>query len=153
MALGKAPKNLTPNQQAKVEWIAKTDPRLYRAYKLKEALRLVFYNDTVKEAKEALDAWFKWARHCRIPAFVELQKKINRHMQSILNTIEYISQRLECCFASSQALDRYSANAFRVHSLHLTHLMQSALPSCSCVSQWQSASSFFQALSHPSGAT
>lgn len=56
MALGKAPKNLTPNQQAKVEWIAKTDPRLYRAYKLKEALRLVFYNDTVKEAKEALDA-------------------------------------------------------------------------------------------------
>ena len=43
MALGKAPSNLTPNQQAKVEWIAKTDPRLYRAYKLKESLRLVFY--------------------------------------------------------------------------------------------------------------
>ena len=89
IALGKAPSNLTPNQQAKVEWIAKTDPRLYRAYKLKEALRLIFYNDTVENAKEALDAWFKWARHCRIPAFVELQKKINRHKQSILNTIEY----------------------------------------------------------------
>ena len=89
MALGKAPSNLTPNQQAKVEWIAKTDPRLYRAYKLKESLRLVFYNDTVEDAKESLDAWFKWARHCRIPAFVELQKKINRHKQSILNTIEY----------------------------------------------------------------
>ena len=80
---------LTPNQQAKVEWIAKTDPRLYRAYKLKESLRLVFYNDTVEDAKESLDAWFKWARHCRISAFVELQKKINRHKQSILNTIEY----------------------------------------------------------------
>lgn len=80
---------LTPNQQAKVEWIAKTDPRLYRAYKLKESLRLVFYNDTVEDAKESLDAWFKWARHCRISAFVELQKKINQHKQSILNTIEY----------------------------------------------------------------
>ena len=80
---------LTPNQQAKVEWIAKTDPRLYRPYKLKESLRLVFYNDTVEDAKESLDAWFKWARHCRISAFVELQKKINRHKQSILNTIEY----------------------------------------------------------------
>ena len=89
MALGKAPSNLTPNQQAKVEWIAKTDPRLYRAYKLKESLRLVFYNDTVEDAKESLDAWFKWARHCRISAFVELQKKIKRHKQSILNTIEY----------------------------------------------------------------
>ena len=43
----------------------------------------------VENAKETLDAWFKWARHCRIPAFVELQKKINRHKQSILNTIEY----------------------------------------------------------------
>lgn len=50
---------------------------------------LVFYNDTVEDAKESLDAWFKWARHCRISAFVELQKKINRHKQSILNTIEY----------------------------------------------------------------
>ena len=47
---------LTPNQQAKVEWIAKTDPRLYRAYKLKESLRLVFHNDTIEDAKEALDA-------------------------------------------------------------------------------------------------
>ena len=67
--------NITPNHQAKVEWIAKTDPRLYRAYKLKESLRLVFHNDTIEDAKEAHDAWFKWARHCRIPAFVELQKR------------------------------------------------------------------------------
>jgi len=89
MALGKAPKNLTPNQQAKVIWIAKTDPRLYRAYKLKEALRLVFYNETVEEARKALDAWIKWAQHCRIPTFVELQRKIRRHMTSILNTVEY----------------------------------------------------------------
>jgi transposase len=66
-----------------VEWIAKTDPKLYRAYKLKEALRLVFYNDTVEEASEALTAWIKWARHCRIPAFVELQKKIVRHQSLV----------------------------------------------------------------------
>ena len=89
IALGKSTSNLTPNQQAKVEWIAKTEPRLYRAYKLKEALRLVFYNDTVEEAAEALTAWVKWARHCRIPAFVELQRKIVRHWNAILNTIEY----------------------------------------------------------------
>ena len=72
-----------------MEWIAKTEPRLYRAYKLKEALRLVFYNDTVEEAAEALTAWVKWARHCRISAFVELQRKIVRHWNAILNTIEY----------------------------------------------------------------
>lgn len=57
---------------------------------------------------------------------------------------------LLCILAS---LGPIFSDAFRVHSLHRTHLMQSALPSCSCVSQWQSASLFFQALSHPSGAT
>lgn len=66
---------------------------------------------------------------------------------------KHISQRLECCFASSQALDRYSANAFRVHSLHLTHLMQSASRSCSFVSLWQSDSLSSQVLSHLNGAT
>ena len=66
--------NITPNQQAKVEWIAKTDPRLYRAYKLKESLRLVFHNDTIEDAKEALDAWLKWARHCRILHLLNYKK-------------------------------------------------------------------------------
>ena len=43
----------------------------------------------VEEAEEALTAWVNWARHCRIPAFVELQRKIVRHWNAIINTIEY----------------------------------------------------------------
>ena len=39
-ALWKNPENLTEKQQAKLAWIAKTDPRLHRAYLLKEGLRL-----------------------------------------------------------------------------------------------------------------
>ena len=35
-ALWKNPENLTDRQQVKLAWIAKTDPRLYRAYLLKE---------------------------------------------------------------------------------------------------------------------
>jgi transposase len=41
-ALWKNPENLTDRQRVKLEWIAKTDPRLYRAYLLKEGLRSVF---------------------------------------------------------------------------------------------------------------
>jgi transposase len=33
-ALWKNPQNLTVRQVAKLEWVAKTDPRLYRAYLL-----------------------------------------------------------------------------------------------------------------------
>ena len=86
-ALGKNPENLTANQQAKLELIAKTDNRLWRAYKLKEELRTVFRLDKAA-GKEQLDHWIKWAQHCRIPAFVELQRKIRRHYDAILATLE-----------------------------------------------------------------
>lgn len=87
-ALWKNPENLTVHQQARLEWIAKTDPRLYRAYLLKEGLRHAF---VVKgdAGKEALDAWTRWARRCRIPAFVELQRKITKHRRAIDATLDY----------------------------------------------------------------
>ncbi len=77
-ALWKNPEDLTERQTAKLAWIAKTDPRLYRAYLLKEGLRHVF---SVKgeEGKQALDRWISWARRCRIPVFVELAGRIVRH--------------------------------------------------------------------------
>lgn len=86
-ALGKAPENLTETQKAKLELIQLSDNRLYRAYKLKEALRLILHMTDVEEADATLIGWVKWARHCRIPEFVELQKKIMRHREHILNTI------------------------------------------------------------------
>ncbi|HET8601048.1 MAG TPA: ISL3 family transposase, partial [Segeticoccus sp.] len=87
-ALWKNPQNLTERQQAKLAWVAKADPRLYRAYLLKEHLRMVFQLD-VDEAAEALDVWIGWARRCRIPAFVELQRRIVKHADSILAAIEH----------------------------------------------------------------
>ena len=41
-ALWKNPDDLTDRQHDKLAWIAKTDPRLHRAYLLKEGLRYVF---------------------------------------------------------------------------------------------------------------
>ncbi|HEU5044335.1 MAG TPA: ISL3 family transposase [Nocardioidaceae bacterium] len=87
-ALWKNPDNLTTRQQAKLAWIAKTDPRLHRAYLLKEGLRLVFQLPH-DEAVEALEAWIGWARRCRIGAFVDLQRRIVKHRASILAAIEH----------------------------------------------------------------
>jgi transposase len=87
-ALWKNPENLTSRQQTKLAWIAKTDPRLHRAYLLKEGLRLVFQLP-LEEAAEALDVWVGWARRCRIPAFIDLQRRITKHRTSILAAIEH----------------------------------------------------------------
>jgi transposase len=87
-ALWKNPENLTDRQQQKLDWIAKTDPRLYRGYLLKEGLRYVF---AVKgqDGIEALDRWLSWARRCRIPAFVHLAKRITGARDRIIATLEH----------------------------------------------------------------
>jgi transposase len=81
-ALWKNPENLTERQHDKLAWIAKTDPRLHRAYLLKEGLRTVFVLKG-DAGKEALDRWIGWARRCRIPAFVALQRRIVKHREAI----------------------------------------------------------------------
>jgi len=85
-ALLKNPDHLTASQEVIVEMIATENPLLYRAYLLKERLRLVFRLPPDEAAAE-LDAWVKWAQHCRIPQFVELQRKIRRHWDAILSSI------------------------------------------------------------------
>lgn len=86
-ALGKAPEHLTENQQAKVAMIAENNNRLYRAYRMKEALRLLLKIKDVDEAAAELKRWLWWASHSRIDAFKKLYLKIKRHREHILNTI------------------------------------------------------------------
>jgi len=87
-ALWKNPEHLTTRQAAKLAWTTKTEPRLHRAYLLKEALRLVFQLP-YEEAVPTLDAWIGWARRCRIPRFVKLQRTIVAHRDTILASIEH----------------------------------------------------------------
>jgi len=87
-ALWANPENLTDGQQAKLDWIEKTDPRLYRAYLLKEGARLPFRLKG-EEGKYALSRWLKWASRCRIPEFAGLGRKIRRHLKSIHATLDH----------------------------------------------------------------
>lgn len=41
------------------------------------------------EGEEALDKWVAWARRCRIPSFVKLQKSIVANRPAILASIEH----------------------------------------------------------------
>ena len=90
-ALWKNPDNLTSNQRAKLAWIAKSEPRLHRAYLLKEGLRLVFAltRDRGREGIAALDRWCAWASRCRIPVFVKLGQRVRRHRAKIIATLEH----------------------------------------------------------------
>jgi transposase len=89
-ALWKNPENLTARQQAKLAWIAHTNKPLYKAYLLKEQLRLVFAAGGGAERATLLDAWLRWAVRCRIPAFADLARRIrNYYRGDIINTLTH----------------------------------------------------------------
>jgi transposase len=89
-ALWKNPGKLTARQDAKLAWIQKTHPYLYRSWLLKEGIRVIFQlKGQPDAAAAALDRWLKWAARCRIPQFVALGKKIRRHRSGIAAAIEH----------------------------------------------------------------
>ena len=90
--LWRNPDDLTEAQHAKLDWIERTHPRLHRAWALKEGLRWVFSlarQGHRRLAVRALERWLSWARRCRIPAFVELARRVTRHRDAIEASIEH----------------------------------------------------------------
>ncbi len=81
-ALWRNPEDLTPRQAGKLAWIAKVNTKLYRAYLMKEQLRLAIRKKGVL-ALAMLDGWLDWAQRCRIPAFVELGRKVRKNIAGI----------------------------------------------------------------------
>lgn len=82
-ALLKNPERLSENQQAQLQFLTKANPTLYRAYLLKENLRLALKAGP-DEIAGALTKWLAWAQRCRIPTFRELRRKIKRHFSAIV---------------------------------------------------------------------
>jgi transposase len=87
-ALWKNPEDLTDRQNDKLDWIAKATPKLWRAYLLKEGLRVIFRSG-LQDARAALTKWLAWAQRSRIDAFVELGRTIRTHREAILSSIEH----------------------------------------------------------------
>lgn len=88
-ALGKNPENLTDRQQERLSVIQAEDGPMNRAHVMKEQLRLILHMDDAETAAACLDKWTSHAQRCRIPSFVELQRKIRRHRDHILNAIRH----------------------------------------------------------------
>ena len=82
------PDKLREEVKAKLEQTLLRNKRLSTAYTLKEDLRLIFQLPA-DEVGPAIDKWRRRAWSCRIPQFVELQKKIKRHKDAIISTITY----------------------------------------------------------------
>jgi len=87
-ALLKNPEDLTDRQVETLNQIRRNGGEMWRAYRLKEALRAIFAGDLTKtQIAHKLDRWCSWAQRCRLEPFVTAGRTIRQHRQGILAAI------------------------------------------------------------------
>jgi transposase len=86
-SLLKAPAKQTIDQLALLGEVQQANKALYRAFLLKEELRLLYQLDDPRLAPAHLDAWLAWASRSRLTPFIKLARTIRRHRPGILAAI------------------------------------------------------------------
>ena len=86
-SLLKAPAKQSIDQLALLADVQQANRALYRAFLLKEELRLLYQLDDPALAPDHLTAWLAWASRSRLEPFVPLARTIRRHRAGILAAI------------------------------------------------------------------
>jgi transposase len=86
-SLLKAPAKQSIEQLALLGEVQQANRALYRAFLLKEELRLLYQLDDPTLAPDHLAAWLAWASRSRLEPFVRLARTIRRHLDGILAAI------------------------------------------------------------------
>jgi transposase len=86
-SLLKSPEKQTIGQLALLHEVQQANKPLYRAFLLKEELRVLYQLDDRTLAPAHLDAWLHWASRSRLEPFIKLARTIRRHRDGILAAI------------------------------------------------------------------
>ncbi len=86
-SLLKAPENQTAGQLAALHEVEHANQRLYRAFLLKEELRLLYHLEDRSLAEEHLNAWLAWASRSKLKPFVKLARTLRARRDGILAAI------------------------------------------------------------------
>jgi transposase len=86
-SLLKSPEKQTTSQLALLAEVQQANKPLYRAFLLKEELRLLYQLQDPRLAPAHLDAWLAWASRSQLDAFIKLAQTIRRHREGILAAI------------------------------------------------------------------
>jgi transposase len=86
-SLLKAPERQTVAQLATLWEVQQANRHLYRAFLLREELRLLYHLPDPALAPAHLDAWLAWASRSRLRPFVRLARTLREHRAGILAAI------------------------------------------------------------------
>jgi transposase len=88
-ALWKNPEDLTRGQAGALDEIERANAPLYRAYLLKEQLRLIFHEPDWRRAARRLDVWIGWAATSGLKPFAKCAETLNGFFERIVATRRY----------------------------------------------------------------
>ena len=80
--------DIQEQNRARIDLIEASYPDLYRAYQLKERLRIILHLKDPYLAEQELQKWIAEARGSELQFFVPLADKIERHLDNVLRSIE-----------------------------------------------------------------
>ena len=86
-SLLKAPERQTVRQLAALHEVQHANRRLYRAFLLKEQLRLLYHLPDPSLADDHLTAWLAWASRSKLKPFVKLARTLRARRDGILAAI------------------------------------------------------------------
>jgi transposase len=86
-SLLKAPERQTVAQLAALHQVSQVNRRLYRAFLLKEELRLLYHLEDPTLAPAHLDAWLAWASRSQLKPFVKLARTLRARRAGVLAAI------------------------------------------------------------------
>ena len=86
-SLLKAPSKQNVEQLALLHEVQQANKALYRAFLLKEELRVLYQLEDRRLAPAHLDAWLAWASRSKLDPFVKLARTIRHHREGILAAI------------------------------------------------------------------
>ncbi len=114
-SLLKAPENQTISQLARLHEVQQTNKTLYRAFMLREELRLLYRLPDPALAPAPLDAWLAWASRSKLKPFVRLARTLRGHRDGILAAVRLgvSNGRLEGLNSKTRLI---SHGAFGYHS-------------------------------------
>ena len=88
-ALAHNPENRTDTQDKRIKLIELSSKTLYKAFELKEKLRVILHMTDVDAARVDIEKWEEEARTSGIQQMVELAQKIENRKEEILNSIRH----------------------------------------------------------------
>jgi transposase len=84
----KNPKNLTAEQEARLQALKRLDLRTARAYQIKLALARFWEIADPAEAISYLKHWYFWATHSRLQPVIHAARTIKNYWQGVVNFLD-----------------------------------------------------------------